>query len=62
MGVVNQHPEHVHWPRGLLPHALGDAKGVDYAVAVTPRRDLENFHGSVSSLRGWVFSKPQSIP
>src|SRR5262249_41472404 len=42
--VVDELAEHVHRTIGGLTHTLGDAESVDYAVAVTARRDSHHFH------------------
>ena len=51
MGVVDQHAEHVDRAVGLLANPLGDAERIHHPVAVTARRDLENFHTGGLSLR-----------
>src|SRR5207237_9079229 len=58
MGVVDQHAEHVDRAVGLLANPLGDAERIHHPVAVTARRDLENFHTGGLSLREGRHSIP----
>src|SRR5260370_27176326 len=48
VGVVDQNPEPVDRPLGLLPHSLGDPERVHDAVAVPARRDLQDLHRTPS--------------
>ena len=58
MRVVHEHAQHVHGPLGLFANSFGDPERVDHAVAVTPRRDLENLHQTGSSLREMSLADP----
>ncbi len=43
--VVHEHAQHVHRAVGLLAHPLCDSERIDHAMAVTARRDPDDFHG-----------------